>query len=53
MPYFENVKTGKRYKIVGFDKDAGEVTLKGEHATFTEPYDKDAFQKLGYKLVQE
>lgn len=50
--YFENVKTKKRYKVVKLDKEAGEITLRGEYAEFTEPYSKERFQKLGYKLVQ-
>lgn len=48
--YFENVKTGKKYKVLNMAD--GKVTLQGETATFTEPYDKDKFIKLGYKLVQ-
>jgi hypothetical protein len=26
------------------------VTLKGEHAEFTQPYDKEHFKRLGYVL---
>lgn len=48
--YFENEKTGKRYQIIQFDKDAGTVRLKGEHGEFTEPYDKDKFLNMGYTL---
>jgi hypothetical protein len=48
--FFENTKTGKRYKVLEFGGD--KVTLQGEHATFTEPYDKEKFVNLGYKLVQ-
>lgn len=48
---FVNEKTGKRYKVVKFDQTAGKVTLIGEHGVeFTENYDKELFQKLGYKL---
>ena len=50
--YFRNVKTGKLYEVVKMDKAAGTVTLKGEIATFTEPYDKDRFKRMGYKLEQ-
>lgn len=49
---FENERTGKRYKIVSFDKAAGTVRLKGDHAEFTENYDKDRFLKMGYVLKQ-
>jgi hypothetical protein len=51
--YFENTKTGKRYKVLGLDKLKHEVTLQGPHAKFTEPYDKERFEKLGYRLVKE
>lgn len=51
--YFENERTAKRYKIVRFDKEAGEVVLRGEHAEFTEKYDKDRFLKMGYVLRQK
>lgn len=51
--YFRNEKTGKRYKVVRMDKDAGTIVLRGEHAEFTEQYDKDRFKKLGYVLEKE
>lgn len=48
---FVNEKTGKKYKVVKFDKEAGKVTLVGEAGVeFTERYDKELFVKLGYKL---
>lgn len=50
---FINEKTGKTYKVVKFDQEAGEVVLVGEHGVeFTEKYDKEMFQRLGYKLQQ-
>lgn len=51
--YFRNEQTGKRYQIVRMDKEAGEVVLQGEHAEFTEKYDKEKFKKLGYTLEKE
>lgn len=52
--FFENVHTGKRYKIVSFDKDAGTVTLIGPHnMPFTEKYTKERFEQMGYTLKQE
>ena len=51
--FFKNKKTNKRYRVVKIDKDAGTVTLKGEHAEFVEPYDKARFQELGYVLEKE
>lgn len=48
---FVNEKTGKKYRVVSFDKEGGTVTLVGEHGVeFTENYSKELFQKLGYKL---
>lgn len=49
---FVNEKTGKKYTVVKFDKEAGKVELQdAEGFTFTEVYDKKLFQKLGYKLA--
>lgn len=51
--YFENVRTKKRWRVLALDKVKKEVTLKGELAEFTEPYDRERFEKLGYRLVKE
>lgn len=51
--YMESKKTGKQYAVVKFDKEAGTITLKGEHAEFTEPFDKARFDRMGYELKQE
>jgi hypothetical protein len=51
--YFCNQKTGKKYEVVRIDKATNTVTLKGETATFTEPYDKDRFKRMGYVLEKE
>lgn len=48
--YFRNTKTERRYKVIRIDKEKGEITLKGEYSEFTEPYDKERFQRLGYVL---
>lgn len=50
--YFVNTRTNRRYLVVRLDKEKGTITLRGEHAEFTEPYDKDRFAKLGYTLVK-
>lgn len=51
--FFENIHTGKRYKVVSFDREAGTVTLIGPHnRPFTEKYSKERFQEMGYKAVQ-
>ncbi len=46
--FFKNVKTGKRFEVVSLDQEAGEITLKGEYATFTEKYSKERFKEMGY-----
>ena len=48
--YFRNTRTNRKYKVVRVDKEKGEITLKGEYAEFTEPYDKERFKALGYVL---
>lgn len=50
--FFESVKTGKRYEVVAIAEDKSTITLRGELAQFTEPYDKERFIQLGYKLVK-
>ena len=50
--YFENTKTGRKYRVLKLDKTANTITLEGSRAQFTEPYDKEKFAKMGYKLVQ-
>ena len=51
--YFLNEATGKKYKVVAFDKEAGTVRLKGEHGEFIEKYSRERFEKLGYRPWQE
>lgn len=48
--YLENVKTGRKFEVVSVED--GNVTLKGAHAEFVEPYDKDRFKRLGYKMTR-
>jgi hypothetical protein len=51
--YFKNLKTGKRYQILSLDNEKQMVTLKGETATFVEPYDRERFKSMGYVLEKE
>jgi hypothetical protein len=51
--YFENNKTGKKFRVVSIDKEQGTITLKGDHAEFTEAYDKDRFKSMGYQLKRK
>jgi hypothetical protein len=40
--------------VLSFDTDKGTVTLVGEHGVeFTEPYSKERFLELGYKLQRD
>lgn len=49
--YFKNEHTGKRYRVVKFDRDAGKITLVGEAGIeFTDKYDRTFFEDLGYRL---
>jgi ribosomal protein L15E len=51
-PFFVNDETGRKFEVIKLDKEKGEITLKGEYANFVEPYDKDRFLRLGYKMVK-
>ena len=53
--FFENIHTGKRYKVVAFDKVAGTVKVRGPQTgrEWTEKFSKEKFERLGYVLKQE
>lgn len=51
--YFRNTETGKKFQVVRHDKEAGTITLRGEHAEFLEKYDRERFAQLGYVLEKE
>jgi preprotein translocase subunit Sec63 len=51
--FFRHTKTDKRYEILGFDKEKGEVRLKSDYAEFEMPYEKAKFEKLGYVFEKE
>ena len=51
--YFVNKSTGKKFLVVSLDKEKQIITLKGEHSTFQETYDKERFIRLGYVLEKE
>ena len=52
---FVSKSSGKKYRVLGMDKihDPPLLTLQGEHAKFTQPFDKDLFIRCGYNLVRE
>lgn len=51
--FFVSGKSGRRYEVVSFNKETGEIWLKGENAAFPDKYDKARYQELGYSLVTE
>ena len=46
--FFVNKASGKKFEVIGFDKEKDEIILKGEYAQFTEPFSKERFTALGY-----
>lgn len=51
--YFKHDGTGKKFEVIRMSADKKTITLKGEAAEFTEPYDKERFKKMGYTLCKE
>lgn len=51
--YFRHTMTGRKFRVVSIDKTKNEVTLRGEHAEFTHPYDKAQIKQMGYVLDVE
>jgi hypothetical protein len=51
--FLKHTATGTRYEILSLDKAAGLIRLKGQYATFDEPYDPARFKALGYVLEKE
>lgn len=53
VAYLRHAKTNKRYRIVSIDRRKNTVVLASADRQFTEPYDKERFQRLGYVLETE
>lgn len=51
--FLEHRETKRRYSVIGFDKEAGTIRLKGEVAEFDEPFDKERLTRMGYDLKKE
>lgn len=51
--YLVHSKTSRKYEVLGVDRDAGVIHLKGELASFTEQYNPQRFKELGYTLKKE
>ena len=51
-PFLINETTGRKFEVIALDKEKGEITLKGEYAQFTEPFDLERFARLGYKRTK-
>lgn len=49
--YLVHTETKREFKVVRLDKEAGQITLAGEHTEFVEPFDKERFKANGYTLV--
>jgi hypothetical protein len=47
------VKPDVRFEILGRNKDAGTMKLKGQYAEFEEPMDKELMVKFKYTIVKE
>lgn len=48
---FVNEKSGRRYRVIKFNKEAGTVTMVGPHGLeIEERYSREKFENLGYKL---
>lgn len=51
--FFENVETGKRYKVVSFDAKTGVMGMVGPHnREFEIAYSKESFERMGYRPVK-
>lgn len=53
--YLKSTKTNKRYQVINVNKEKQppEVTLRGEHGDFVEPWNPELFKKLGYVMEKE
>jgi hypothetical protein len=51
--FLRHTATGTRYEVLSLDKTTGLIRLKGQYATFEEPYDPARFKALGYTLEKE
>lgn len=47
---FRHTTTHRRFRVVQWDRTTNTVTLQGDIATFTQPFDKVLFKRLGYVL---
>ncbi len=51
--FFVSSKSGRRYEVISFNKETGDIVLRGQNAPFPDKYDKARYQELGYTLVTE
>jgi hypothetical protein len=49
--FLVNADTGREYRVVKINREAGIVTLKGETAEFEQKFEPAQFEAWGYKLV--
>jgi hypothetical protein len=51
--FLENKTTGRKYKVLRFDKEANKLWLTGDYGEFDVEFDKENLKKMGYALVRE
>ncbi len=51
--FFVSSKSGRKYEVVSFNKETGDIVLKGQNVPFPDKYDKDRYKELGYTLTTE
>ena len=51
--YLLNIKTNRKFEILGLNREKNLLTLRGEtNGIFEEPYDKVHLKELGYTYIQ-
>jgi len=51
--FLRHTQTGKKFRVLSRDKEAGTVKLKGSLAEFEEKFDVDRFKRQGYVLEKQ
>ena len=48
-----NISNNALYDVISYDETTQTMKLRGKYATFTTPYSKELFVKLGYRLEKK
>jgi hypothetical protein len=51
--YLRHKTTGRRFEVLGVDRDTKTIKLKGELAVIEETYDPQYLKQLGYMMEKE